>query len=159
MISMCRVFSCIVGRGCLLWPVRSLGKTLLVFALLHSVFQGQVFLLYYNDGCMLLYAAIRSSWSESQSSPSLVLLTVYSFSIFSYKEYNQCDLAVDHLVMSRCRVVSCVVGRGCLIWQYSVSLIPWIYLSPPLYWVKCFQVICLIKCLCSKYIMYSENLW
>ena len=24
----CRVFSCVVGRGCLLWPVRSLGKTL-----------------------------------------------------------------------------------------------------------------------------------
>ena len=31
-MSMCRVFSCVVGRGCLLWPVRSLGKTLLAFA-------------------------------------------------------------------------------------------------------------------------------
>ena len=30
-MSMCRVFSCVVGRGCLLWPVRSLGKILLVF--------------------------------------------------------------------------------------------------------------------------------
>ena len=40
-MSMCRVFSCVVGRGCLLWPVRSLGKTLLAFALLHSVLQGQ----------------------------------------------------------------------------------------------------------------------
>ena len=28
----CRVFSCVVGRGCLLWPVCSLGKTLLTFA-------------------------------------------------------------------------------------------------------------------------------
>ena len=28
-MSMCRVFSCVVGKGCLLWPVRSLGKTLL----------------------------------------------------------------------------------------------------------------------------------
>ena len=36
-MSMCRVFSCVVGRGCLLWPVCSLGKTLLAFALLHSV--------------------------------------------------------------------------------------------------------------------------
>ena len=26
---MCRVFSCVVGRTCLLWPVYSLGKTLL----------------------------------------------------------------------------------------------------------------------------------
>ena len=43
-MSMCRVFSCVVGRGCLLWPVHSLGKTL-AFALLHSVFQGQIFLL------------------------------------------------------------------------------------------------------------------
>ena len=30
-MSMCRVFSCVVGRGCLLWPVHFLGKTLLVF--------------------------------------------------------------------------------------------------------------------------------
>ena len=44
-MSMCRVFSCVVGRECLLWPVHSLGKTLLVFALLHSVFQGQISLL------------------------------------------------------------------------------------------------------------------
>ena len=28
-MSMCRVFSCVVGRGCLLWPVHSLGKTLI----------------------------------------------------------------------------------------------------------------------------------
>ena len=41
-MSMCRVFSCVVGRGCLLWPVCSLGKTLLAFALLHSVLQGQM---------------------------------------------------------------------------------------------------------------------
>ena len=45
MMSMYRIFSCVVGRGCLLWPVHFLGKTLLVFALLHSVFQGQIFLL------------------------------------------------------------------------------------------------------------------
>ena len=38
-MSMCRVFSCVVGRGCLLWPVHFLGKTLLVFALLHSILQ------------------------------------------------------------------------------------------------------------------------
>ena len=37
-MSMCRVFSCVVGRGCLLWPVCSLGKTLLAFALLHLFF-------------------------------------------------------------------------------------------------------------------------
>ena len=44
-MSICRVFSCFVGRGCLLRPVHPLGKTLLAFALLHSVFQGQISLL------------------------------------------------------------------------------------------------------------------
>ena len=32
-MSMCRVVSCVVGRGCLLWPVWSLGRTVLAFAL------------------------------------------------------------------------------------------------------------------------------
>ena len=44
-MSLCRVFSCVVGRGCLLWAVHSLDKTLLAFALLHSVLQGQTCLL------------------------------------------------------------------------------------------------------------------
>ena len=44
-MSMCRVFSCVVGRGCLLWPMHSLDKTLLAFALLHFVFQSQICLL------------------------------------------------------------------------------------------------------------------
>ena len=44
-MSICRVISCVVGRGCLLWPVRSLGKNLLAFALLHFVLQGQSCLL------------------------------------------------------------------------------------------------------------------
>ena len=57
--------------------------------------------------------AIRSLWSEPLSTPGLVLLTVYCF--FGCKEYNQSDFSVDHLVMSMCRVFSCVVGRGCLL--------------------------------------------
>ena len=44
-MSMCRVFSCVVGRGCLLVPVHSLGKTLLAFALFHYVLQRQICLL------------------------------------------------------------------------------------------------------------------
>ena len=40
-MSMCRIVSCVIGRGCLLWPVRSLGKTLLAFALLHFILQDQ----------------------------------------------------------------------------------------------------------------------
>ena len=34
-MSMCRVLSCVVGRGCLLWSISSLGKSLLAFALFH----------------------------------------------------------------------------------------------------------------------------
>ena len=44
-MSVCRVVSCVVGRGCLQWPVHSLGETLLAFALLHFVLQGQTYLL------------------------------------------------------------------------------------------------------------------
>ena len=44
-MAMCRVVSCVVGRGCLLGQVCTLGKTLLVFSLLHFIFQGQIFLL------------------------------------------------------------------------------------------------------------------
>ena len=43
-MSMCRFVSGIVGTGCLLWPVGSLGK-LLTFALLHFVLQGLTSLL------------------------------------------------------------------------------------------------------------------
>ena len=44
-MSMCRVISCVVGKEYLLWPVCSPGKTLLAFALLHFVLQGQICLL------------------------------------------------------------------------------------------------------------------
>ena len=55
----------------------------------------------------MIWATV-SSWS--------FLLSVKSFSIFGCKEYNQSDFSFDHLVMSMCRVFSCVVGRGCLLW-------------------------------------------
>ena len=41
----CVESSLMLLERCLLWPVRSLGKTLLAFALLHSVLQGQICLL------------------------------------------------------------------------------------------------------------------
>ena len=44
-MSMCRVFSCIVGRVCLLWPVHYLGKTLLAFDMICFELQGQICLL------------------------------------------------------------------------------------------------------------------
>ena len=55
-MSTCRVSSLTVVKGCLLGPVRSLGKTLLAFALLHSIFQSQICLLlqvfeWFGIGC------------------------------------------------------------------------------------------------------------
>ena len=56
-MSLCRVFFCVVGRECLLWPVCSIGKPLLSFALLHSVLQGQI--------CLLLQMFLVSALSYS----------------------------------------------------------------------------------------------
>ena len=47
----------------------------------------------------------------------LFLLTVYSFSIFGYKECNQSDFSIDYLVMSMGKPVSCVVEKKCLLWS------------------------------------------
>ena len=64
-----------------------------------------------------LNLAIRSSWSEPQSAPGLVFADCTELLHLWLQEYNQSDFGVDHLVMSMCRVFSCVVGRGCLLWS------------------------------------------
>ena len=61
-MSMCRVFSWVVGRGCFLWPVHSLGKTLLAFALLHSLLQGQICLLLQVSLDFLLLHSSTLQW-------------------------------------------------------------------------------------------------
>ena len=73
-MSMCRVFSCVVGRGCLLWPVHLLGKTLLVFALLHSAFQGQICLIrqVFLD-FLLLYSSPNNKKEKAMSPHSSTL--------------------------------------------------------------------------------------
>ena len=63
-MSMCRVFSCVVGKGCLLWPVHSLGRTLLAFALLHSVLQGQICLLLQVFLDFLLLHSSQLQWKD-----------------------------------------------------------------------------------------------
>ena len=52
----------------------------------------------------------------SHNHPGLAFADCIKLLIFGHKEYNQSDFGIDHLVMSMCRVVSCVVGRGCLLW-------------------------------------------
>ena len=72
-----------------------------------------VFLTFFN---LSLNFAIRSSWLSHSQLPVLFLLTIYSFSVFGFKEYNQSDFGIGHLVMSMCRVFSSVFGRKCLLW-------------------------------------------
>ena len=62
-----------------------------------------------------LNLAIRSSWSEPQSSSGLVFADYRELLHLGCKKYNQSDFSIDHLVISMCRVFSCVVGRGCLL--------------------------------------------
>jgi len=62
MMSMYRVFSCVVGRVCLLWPGHSLGKTLLAFALLHFVLQGQI--CHYSRCFLTSYFCIPVPYNE-----------------------------------------------------------------------------------------------
>ena len=63
---MCRVVCCVVGRGCLLWSVCSLGKTLLAFALLHFVLQGQA--CSYSRYLLTSYFCIPVSYDENDIS-------------------------------------------------------------------------------------------
>ena len=63
-MSVCRVFSCVVGSGCLLWPVCSLGKALFTFVLLHFVLQGQIYLLLQVSHEFLLVHYSPLYWKE-----------------------------------------------------------------------------------------------
>ena len=94
----CRVFSCVVGRGCLLWPVRSLGSTLLAFALIHFVLQGHICLLLQVSHDVLLLPS-SPLWWKGHLFWVLVLedlvglhRTIY-FSFFSITAHG---IALDH---------------------------------------------------------------
>ena len=50
------------------------------------------------------------------SSRSWFYWLYFPFSIFSCIGYNQSDFSTAHLMMSMCRVISCVFGRACLLW-------------------------------------------
>ena len=57
--------------------------------------------------------ASRSSWSKSGSAPSLVFADgIELLHLQLHIIYNQSDFAIDHLVMSKCRVVSVLLKEG-----------------------------------------------
>ena len=66
-----------------------------------------------------LNLAIRSSWSEPQSALGLVFANCIELLHLRLQKYYHSDFGADHLVMSMCRVIFCVVGRGCLLWPVN----------------------------------------
>ena len=61
--------------------------------------------------------AIRSSWSEPQSARGLVFADCIELLHLPPQRINQSGFDTDRLVMPMGRVVTCVVGRWCLVWQ------------------------------------------
>ena len=105
-----------------------------------------------------LNLAIKSSWSEPQSAPSLVFVDFISFSIFGCKEYNQSDFGVDYLVMSMCRVFSCVVGRGCLLWPVH-SLGKTLFALAFLHFLLQGQICLLLQVFLDFLLLHFSPLW
>ena len=73
----------------------------------------------------------KISWSEPQSTPGLVLLTVQSYSIFGCKEYNQSDFSIDH-VQHPC------VGSSLVLLEEGVCCDQSVLLAKPYQPLPCF---------------------
>ena len=54
----------------------------------------------------------KSSWSEPQSAAGLVFADSMELLQLRYKEYNQSDFSIDHLVMSMCSLLLCCWEEG-----------------------------------------------
>ena len=60
-----------------------------------------------------LHFTIRSSWSEPQSTPSLVFSECIELLHLQLQRF---DFGIGHLMMSMDRVISWVAGKECLLW-------------------------------------------
>ena len=63
-LHMCRVVSCVVGRGCLLWPVHSLGKTLLSYSLLFFILYSKAKLAFHSRYLLTAHFYIPVPYDE-----------------------------------------------------------------------------------------------
>ena len=105
-MAMCRVFSCVVGRGCLLWPVHSFGRTLAVFALLHSVLQGQMCLLLQVSLDFLLLHSSPLKWKGNHFWVLVIeglvgLHRTVQLQLFSITDLDYCDIEWFALATNR----------------------------------------------------------
>ena len=92
---MCRVISCVVGRGCLLRPVCSLGKSLLAFALLHFVLQDQTCLLFQVSLDFLLWHS-SPQWRKGHLLLMLALEGLVEPFNFSFFSISDCGIDLDY---------------------------------------------------------------
>ena len=101
---------------------------------------------------------IRSWWSEPQLAPGLVFADCLEFSIFTCKECNLSDFGNDHLVMSMCRVLSSVVGKGYLLWPVH-SLSKTLLAFALLHFVLQGQTWLLLQVSLDTLLLHSSLLW
>ena len=131
-MSMCKVVSCVIGKGYLLWPVYSLDKTLLAFAQLHFVLQGQT--------CLLLQVSLdwlptfafqspvmkRISFFALSLEGLVVFIEPVSFSFFSFStwsidldshdvEWSALEMKLDHSVIFEIIPKYCI-SYSCWLW-------------------------------------------
>ena len=110
-MSMCRVFSCVIGRGCLLWPVCSLGKTLLAFSLLHSILHGQISLLLQMFLDLLLFLAERSNPTSTEWWLRRCRSAERSYSIFKVRRPGREEIPLVQGKEQQLRFVGAAIKR------------------------------------------------
>ena len=134
---MCRVVSCVVGRRCLVWPGHSFGKTLLAFALLHFVLQGQICLLLQVSLDFLLLHSSPLWWKWHLFWVLVLegligLLEPFNFSFFSIStwdidlhysdsEWFALETNRDHSVVFEIASKYCILGSFVDYDGYSIS--------------------------------------
>ena len=100
-MSMCRVVSCVVGRGFLLLSVHSLGKTLLAFALLHLYSEAKF--ASYSRCFLTCYFCIPVSYDEKDiffwcqfQKVLQVIIEPFNFSLFVIGVYTHTHTHTHH---------------------------------------------------------------
>ena len=100
-------------------------------------------------------------WTTVSSRPLFIFFFFYwlykSFSIFGCKEHNISDFSTDYLV-SKCRVISGFVGKGCLLWP-ACSLDKTLVAFASLYFVPQDQSCLLFWVSLDSPLLHSNPLW
>ena len=85
----CVVFSSVIGRGCLLWPVHSHGKTLIAFALLHSIFSEKAMAPHSSTFAWKIPWTEEPGWLQSMGSLRVRHNWATSLSLFTFMHWRR----------------------------------------------------------------------